>query len=116
MNIAADLKEIIILVDQRGLVTLLEHMAASPVALVEIDRVARLKSLHELGKIAPRRLDQQMDVVRQQAIRQQIDLLVLTIKRELFQVSLSVKIVAEDCLPVIPPADDMIDGSGIFDA
>jgi hypothetical protein len=65
MDVAADLQQIFVLVDDHGLVTLLEYMAGSSMAPVKIERVAGLESLHHLGKISFRRLYQQMEVVGQ---------------------------------------------------
>jgi len=116
MDVTAHLKEIIILVDHPRLVALLEYMAGSSVALVEIYRVTGLKRLHHLGKIPLRRLHQQMDVIGQQAVRQKIDVFLLAVKGQFLQVSLSVSVIAEDCLAVIAPANNMINRSGVFDA
>ena len=116
MDVTAHLKQIIILVDHPGLVALLEYMAGSSVALVEIHRVAGLKSLHHLGKIPLRRLHQQMDVIGQQAVREEIDVFLLAVKGKFLQVALSVSVVAEYRLAVIAPANNMINRSGVFDA
>ena len=63
MNVAAHLEQVVVLIDQQSLVTLLENVSASPVSFVEVDRVAGLKGLHHLGEIARGRLYQQVDVV-----------------------------------------------------
>ena len=65
MDVAADLEQIVVFVDQQGLVTLLEDVPTPSVSFVERDRVAGLKGLHHLGEIALGGLQQQVNVVAQ---------------------------------------------------
>jgi len=52
MDIAADLQQIVVFIDQQSSVTLLKDVPTSSVSFVEGDGVARLKGLHQLGEIA----------------------------------------------------------------
>ena len=63
MDVAADLEQIVVFIDQQGLVTLRKDVPTSAVAFVKGDRVARLKGLHHLGEIALGGLHQQVNVV-----------------------------------------------------
>jgi hypothetical protein len=56
-----------------------------------------------------------VDVVAEKTVGEKVDFFLLTVKRQLFQVSLSVAVVAKDALPVVASADDMVDGSGVLD-
>ncbi len=65
MDIAADLEQIVVFIDQQGFITLLKDVPTPSVSFVERDRVARLKGLHQLGEIALGGLQQQVNVVAQ---------------------------------------------------
>lgn len=114
MNIAADLKQIVVFIHQHGLVALLKDMARAPVTFIEIDRVAGLERLHQLGEISFGCLQKKMDMIGQKTVTEKLDSLLLAVNREPFQVSLSVLIVPKNSLAVVASANNVIDGSRIF--
>lgn len=83
MNVAADLKKVVVFIDQKGLIALLKYMPCAPVSPVKIDCVTALKSLHQFGKVPPGRLDEKMDMVRYKAIAQEVDLLCSAVTKKL---------------------------------
>jgi hypothetical protein len=83
-------------------------------APVEIERIACLKRLHHLGQFPLGRLKQYVHMVGHQAVGQKIDFLVLAIRRQLFDIPLTVLIITENRLTIIPPANDVVDRPWIF--
>lgn len=89
-------------------------MPGVSVPSVEINRVAGLKGLHQLGKIPLGGVQEQMDMVGQKAITEKLDLFLLAIERQLLQIGTSISVVLKDALMVIASGDDVIDGSGVL--
>ena len=50
-NVAAHLQQIVVFINDQGFVALFKNMPRATMPLVEIDRVAGLKRLHQPGKI-----------------------------------------------------------------
>jgi len=67
-GVAPHLVQIILLVDENPLVAALEKMPNALVSLVEDANVFAVQPMHPLGERAERRLDDEMVVIRHQAI------------------------------------------------
>ena len=89
-------------------------MTAAPVALVEVLGVAGLKRLHQLGEVALRRGQEQMDVIGEQTVTAKIDRFLFAIPQKLVEIVLAVGVVFEDRLAVVPARDHVINRPWIF--
>jgi hypothetical protein len=83
---------------------------------IQIQRVARLKRLHHLGKISLRGLHQQMNMIRQQTVTKQRDFLQLAIVKQFLQVPSAIEIVSKNLLPIVASTKNMVSRARIFDA
>ena len=83
---------------------------------VKIECVAGLKGLHQFGEVGLGSLQEKMEVVGEKTIAEKLYFLLLTVERELFQVGSSVLVVFEDALTVVAATDDVVDGTGVFNA
>ena len=83
---------------------------------VKIECVAGLKGLHQFGEVALGSLQEKVEVVGEKTIAEKLHFLLLTVEREPFQVGSSVVVVFEDGLTVVAATDDVVDGTGVFNA
>ncbi len=68
MNIAGYFQEIIIRVDQKSLISTLIQVSGTSVFAIERPGIADIEMTHEFRKIAFRRANQKMKVVRHQSV------------------------------------------------
>ena len=108
MNIAAELQQIAILVDQYRLVSALVEVPDPAMAPVIGGGVTDIKMAHKLGQIAPRRGDEQMKVIAHQHIGVQLHLVIGQRTTQLVQKDGSVPIISVDRSPVVTAIANMI--------
>ena len=66
MNVAAQLQQIFIFVDELSLEAPIQHMSMTPMTTIVINRVGRIEGLHKLGKIPLWRFQQKIEMIGHQ--------------------------------------------------
>ena len=115
-DIAADLKEMTVLLDQDRLVPALKEVPGPSVALVEQLGIDAVHLPHADGEITIRGLDEEVKMVGHQAVGVADPGIALVDVLEGVQEVLSVGVILEDRLLLVAAGGHMIDSAGIFDA
>jgi hypothetical protein len=92
----------------------LEHVADEAVAGVERLRVDAVDALHARAEVGLHRLDEQVDVVGHEAVREEVPALTRDRAAEQEQVRLPVDVVEEDRLLAVAAGEDMVDRPGFL--
>jgi hypothetical protein len=111
MDVAHQREKISVRVDQECLVTALKEMSYSVVASIEVLRVGRLKTGHDLGESDLARLDRQVDMIVHQAIGQNPKVEFPVVEREPVQVPLPITIVPKNRLAFVATRNDVVNAS-----
>jgi hypothetical protein len=110
MDVSNQREQVSVLLDQECLVTSLEQVPDAAMPPVEPLRVGRLERQHHSGQPRWTSLYRQVHMISHQAIGQYPQPEPLPAPDKPVQILLPVTIVPEDCLALVAPSYDVIDG------
>ena len=113
MDVAGDFLQIIVLINQEGMVATLVKMARATIPPIEPSRVGDIKVSHELLEIPPGGFNQEMKVVAHQDIGEDLSLVYFRGTSQQIEKGQAVGIGGKDILSVITATGYMI--IGIFE-
>jgi len=105
-----------VLINQDTFISALIEMAASVAATVVIASVGDIEVTHEFGEVAQGCFHQEMEVVGHEDITVELNGINSEGMGEVFEKPPSVEIVSKNSLLFVPPAGDVIHGTGILNA
>jgi hypothetical protein len=100
--------------DAHGAISALEHVPTPPVTVIELTRVRAVQPLHPGAQVRLRRLEQEMEVVVHQAVREAAPALPEDDLPEQRQVRAPVIVIGEDRGAVVATGVDVVDGSSLL--
>ena len=112
MDISGYHGEISVFIHQETLVPSLVEMACSFMSPIEITGIGDIKPPHEFTKVPEGRFEQHMKVVGHENVAVRSDGIDRGRLGKHVQKLETISIIPEDCSLVIPPAGNMIDGTG----
>jgi len=116
VDIARNLLEIRIRINEEGLIASLIEMARPFVGAIEVRGIRDVEVAHEFLEIGPRGLDQQMKMIGHQDVGQHLHLVDLGGADQELQKDRMVQILGVDLLTGIAPAGNMVIGVLELDA
>jgi len=91
-------------------------MAAAPVPMVEPVGIGAQQPAHALHQVGVRRLHHQMKMISHQTISVDLEAGFLTRLGQGLEEIVAVPLIQKDRFPAVSPAEEMINGPGIFDS
>jgi hypothetical protein len=110
MDVSGDFLQIVVFIDQEGMVTTLIKMTRATMPPIEPGRVGDIEVPHELLEISPRGFHQQMKVVAHQDVGEDLGLVDVRRASQQIEKGKAVGIGAKDILSVIAATGYMIIG------
>jgi hypothetical protein len=115
-DIPANFEEMAVFLDQNGLVPALEQVTGPAMAFIEELRINAVQLSHAEGKVAVRGLDKKMIMVGHKAIGMTDPVVAFVDVLKGVQKVLTVCVILENRLLLVPAGGHMIDCAGVFDA
>jgi hypothetical protein len=116
VEISEKSEEISLALDAKGLVAALEEVADPPVTPVEPLTVEGLEGKHDAGECHRATLQREVDVIAHQAVGVDAELETFSAHGEPLQVDVSILVIAEDGLALVPARDHVINTTGDIQA
>ena len=116
MDVAGQLEEVVLLIDQKSLIPALEDMTHGVVLLVEVLRISGVESLHDPGQIGPPGFDEEMDVAGHQGVGVHLEIVAILVALQKGKEISPILVAEEYILAVIALEHDMIAGAGLLNA
>lgn len=116
MQVANQIQQIGVLVAEDCFIATLKQMTNRLVLAVEVERVALLQPLHQLGQRRLACFEKQVDVIPHQHVGVQPKAVPVLIPAEQFKLAAAVKIGAKDLLALVAAGNHMVESTREVDS